>query len=138
MVEQTIAITTDASSTTSAPPHIPILSLLQSLDQFFFQLMVKSRPKNEENDLDFYAYYVPNEILKNFQGICGLHLQLPCHGNQKQNPPKNGKNSTTLLKWKAEFGRELHNCVILGAKSWAEKDADESKENASRVMGTTS
>ncbi|XP_057790245.1 F-box protein At1g30200-like [Salvia miltiorrhiza] len=96
--------------------------------------MVKLKPKTEENDLDFYSYYVPNEILKNFQGIRGLHLRLPCHGNQKQSPSKNGKNSTTLLKWRAEFGRELHSCVILGAKAWAEKDADESKEDASRVM----
>ncbi|KAL1555209.1 F-box protein-like protein [Salvia divinorum] len=96
--------------------------------------LIKFKPKPEETDLDFYSYYVPNEILKNFQGIRGLHLRLPCHGNQKQNPSKNGKNSTTLLKWRAEFGRELHSCVILGAKSWAEKEKEEPNEEASRVM----
>ncbi|KAG6411413.1 hypothetical protein SASPL_129495 [Salvia splendens] len=99
--------------------------------------MIKLKPKPEENnDLDFYSCYVPNEILKNFQGIRGLHLRLPCHGNQKHNPSRNGKNSTTLLKWRAEFGRELHSCVILGAKSWSEKGRVESsgEEAPSRVM----
>lgn len=102
--------------------------------------MIKLKPKPEENDdLDFYSYYVPNQILKNFQGIRGLRLRLPCHGNHKHNPSRNGKNPTTLLKWRAEFGRELHSCVILGAKSWSEKDRVESSEeeassSPSRVM----
>lgn len=106
----------------------------------FISQMIIFKPKNEENDLDFYSYYVPNEILKSFEEIRALHLRLPCHGNQKQGSKtgKNSKNSTTFLKWKAEFGRELHSCVILGAKSWAEKlEKDENlleSDQESRVM----
>lgn len=105
---------------------------------YLISQMIKLKPKSEENDLDFYSYYVPNEILKNFGGIRGLHLRLPCHGNQKK-ALKNSKNSTTFLKWRAEFGRELHSCVILGAKSWAEKaekveDSVGSNQESSRVM----
>ncbi|KAH6771247.1 hypothetical protein C2S52_016050 [Perilla frutescens var. hirtella] len=81
---------------------------------------------------------VPNEILKNFDEIRALHLRLPCHGNQKQSKTaKSGKNSTTFFKWRAEFGRELHGCVILGAKYWAEKverEEDSTQEPSSRVM----
>ncbi|KAH6814320.1 hypothetical protein C2S51_023338 [Perilla frutescens var. frutescens] len=105
---------------------------------YLISQMIKFKPKNEENDLDFYSYYVPNEILKNFDEIRALHLRLPCHGNQKQSKTaKSGKNSTTFLKWRAEFGRELHSCVILGAKSWAEKlerEEDSTQEPSSRVM----
>lgn len=94
--------------------------------------MIKLKPKTEENDLDFYSYYVPNEMLKNFQGIRRLHLQR----NIEEFPTENGKKSTTLLKWRAEFGRQLHSCVILGAKSWAEKGegGESNGEEASRVM----
>lgn len=105
---------------------------------YLISQMIKLKPKNEENDLDFYSYYVPNEILKNFGGIRALHLRLPCYGNQKK-AGKSGKISTTFLKWRAEFGRELHSCVILGAKSWAEKaekdeDSVGSNQESSRVM----
>ncbi|KAI3450022.1 hypothetical protein Pfo_006687 [Paulownia fortunei] len=100
----------------------PVIRTLMKPFHFISQV-IKFKSKNEENDLDFYSYYVPNQILKSFEGIRALHLRLPCHGNQKQGSKtgKNSKNSTTLLKWKAEFGRELHSCVILGAKSWTEK-----------------
>ncbi|KAL0419519.1 UNVERIFIED_CONTAM: F-box protein [Sesamum radiatum] len=106
----------------------------------FVSQMVKSKPKNEENDLEFYSYYVPNEILKSFQEIRAFHLRLPCYGTQKQGL-KTGENSMSpanFLRWKAEFGRELQSCVILGAKSW--RDKSEAEENSvdpdqeSRVM----
>lgn len=93
---------------------------------------IKSKSKSEEKDMDFYSHSIPNEILKSFEEIRALHLRLPCHENQKQSS-KRSKNSTTFLKWKAEFGVELHSCVILGAKSWKEKADDLGEE--SRVMG---
>ncbi|KAL8527454.1 hypothetical protein ACS0TY_005345 [Phlomoides rotata] len=95
---------------------------------------MKSKSKGEEKDLDFYSHSIPNEILKSFGEIRALHLRLPCHENQKQSS-KRSKKSTTFLKWKAEFGRELESCVILGAKSWKEKAAEDLGEESSRVMG---
>ena len=51
------------------------------------------------------------EVLKNFSKINSLHIQLPpSHGGGLRS-----SNSTdSLLKWKAEFGRELKSCVLLG------------------------
>jgi hypothetical protein len=98
----------------------------------FISRMIKSKSRNDDDeyDLDFYSYYLHNQILKPFGEIRGLHLSLPSHGSQKQGSEtgKAGKNPTTFLKWKAEFGRELHSCVILAAKSWTEK-ADDSQES---------
>ncbi|KAK6164083.1 hypothetical protein DH2020_000947 [Rehmannia glutinosa] len=106
--------------------HLVVKTLMKPFH--FISQMIKSKSRNEENDLDFYSYYVPKEILKSFEEIRGLHLRLPCHGNSKTG--KNTKNSTTLLKWKAEFGRELNSCVILGAKSWTENKNLQKEENS--------
>ena len=69
----------------------------------------KSRPKSTQNVL----YYSPNEVLKRFNEVKYLHLQLPC---------ANGEvgltgNDESFFKWKAEFGANLQSCVIIGANS---------------------
>ncbi|PIN17413.1 hypothetical protein CDL12_09929 [Handroanthus impetiginosus] len=111
-----------------------VLKTLLKPFQFISQ-MIKFKSKNQENDLDFYSNYVPNEILKSFQGVRSIQLRLPCHVYHKS---KRGLKNTTFLKWKAEFGRELHSCVILGAKSWPRKRQTEEKiefnDQESRVM----
>ncbi|XP_021773257.1 F-box protein At1g30200-like [Chenopodium quinoa] len=54
--------------------------------------------------------------LKNFQDIESIKLELPCHGGEigiNKNIP--------LLKWEAEFGKEMEMCAILGATSIVER-----------------
>lgn len=54
--------------------------------------------------------------LKNFQDIQSIKLELPCHGGEigvNKNIP--------LLKWEAEFGRDMEKCAILGATSIVER-----------------
>ncbi|CAA2999761.1 F-box protein At4g18380-like [Olea europaea var. sylvestris] len=77
--------------------------------------------KNKNDDEDYCSYYPPSEVLKSFQEIRLLHLRLPCHGSEKLVSKARKKSNSTFLKWKAEFGSQLNNCVILGAKSWIEK-----------------
>ncbi|KAK4419615.1 F-box protein [Sesamum alatum] len=114
-----------------------VIRALKKPFHFISQMMVKSKPKNVENDLEFYSYYVPNEILKSFQGIRAFHLRLPCYGAQNQGCSKTGR-ILEFPEWKAEFGRELQSCVILGAKSWRDKSDEEENsvdpDQESRVM----
>lgn len=60
-----------------------------------------------------FSYHFPNEALKNFKEIKSLHLELPCLGYEM-----GIEDGASLLKWKAEFGRELKSCIILGATSF--------------------
>uniref|UniRef100_A0A5B7BXG8 F-box domain-containing protein n=1 Tax=Davidia involucrata TaxID=16924 RepID=A0A5B7BXG8_DAVIN len=69
-----------------------------------------SRFSEDENEL---SYHSPNEVLKNFNEIQSLQIELPAHGGEIGS---NGGDS--LLKWKAEFGSELKSCLILGATSF--------------------
>lgn len=66
--------------------------------------------KDEENTFDLVS-----QVLKNFEGVKSLHVELPGHGGESAGPSSN--NSINLLKWKAEFGEKLESCVILGATS---------------------
>ncbi|KAM7523436.1 hypothetical protein LguiA_013338 [Lonicera macranthoides] len=63
--------------------------------------------KDEENTFDLVS-----QVLKNFEGVKSLHVELPGHGGESSGP-----SSNNLLKWKAEFGDKLESCVILGATS---------------------
>ncbi|KAI3518224.1 hypothetical protein L1887_06728 [Cichorium endivia] len=57
------------------------------------------------------TYRLPNYLLKNFKEIRSLAVKLPGHDSDISS--ENG--SGALLKWRAEFGKELESCVILGA-----------------------
>ena len=57
-------------------------------------------------------------VLKHFSEINCLHIQLPCHGGGL----RSSNSDDSLLKWKAEFGRELESCVLLGATSFQRND----------------
>ncbi|KAL2557273.1 F-box protein [Forsythia ovata] len=87
----------------------------------FISQIVKFKSKKEDNDYDYYSYHVPNEILKPFEDIRALNLRLPC---QKMGS-KSGKEFNSMLKWKAEFGTQLHSCVMFGAKSCIERANEE-------------
>ncbi|KAA8544551.1 hypothetical protein F0562_022590 [Nyssa sinensis] len=82
--------------------------------QFILQIVTRksssSRLFDDENEL---SYHSPNEVLKNFNEIQSLQIELPARGGEIGS---NGDDS--LLKWKAEFGSALKSCLILGATSF--------------------
>ncbi|KAL2535834.1 F-box protein [Forsythia ovata] len=106
------------TSTTSFFKNLVFRTLIKPV--LFISQRNKFR-KNKDNDEDYCSYYPPNEVLKSFEEIRLLHLRLPCRGSEKLGSKAGKKNNSTFLKWNAEFGSQLHNCVILGAKSWIEK-----------------
>lgn len=55
------------------------------------------------------SHHSPTEVLKNFNEIRRLHIELP--GGEL------GIDDGVLLKWNADFGSTLDSCVILGALS---------------------
>ncbi|CAA2958644.1 F-box protein At5g46170-like [Olea europaea var. sylvestris] len=68
---------------------------------------------SEELNLDSHrnsvTHHSPTQVLKNFNEIKLLRIELP-RGEL-------GIDEGILLKWKADFGSTLDNCVILGASS---------------------
>ncbi|CAH8345714.1 unnamed protein product [Eruca vesicaria subsp. sativa] len=55
------------------------------------------------------THHSPTQVLKNFNEIRLLRIELPAG--------ELGIDDGVLLKWRAEFGSTLENCVILGASS---------------------
>eukprot|EP00268_Persea_americana_P034832 TRINITY_DN3442_c0_g1_i1.p1 TRINITY_DN3442_c0_g1~~TRINITY_DN3442_c0_g1_i1.p1 ORF type:complete len:384 (+),score=29.75 TRINITY_DN3442_c0_g1_i1:371-1522(+) len=55
------------------------------------------------------SHHSPTEVLKNFNEIRTLQIELP--GGEL------GIDDGVLLKWKADFGSTLDSCIILGASS---------------------
>eukprot|EP00250_Pteridium_aquilinum_P000072 c10091_g1_i1 orf=459-1523(+) len=75
------------------------------------------------------AHHSPGEVLKNFQGVRHLRIELPSG--------ELGINDGILLKWRAEFGSTLESCVILAASSLVNADLDgahKGKRNESRSL----
>ncbi|KZV56481.1 F-box protein [Dorcoceras hygrometricum] len=89
----------------------------------FISRMMKFRSRSEDNSCDDCAHHVANDVLKPFDEMRALHLRLPCHGFKTLGSRTGDRrsNSTSFLKWKAEFGSQLQSCVIVGARSWSEK-----------------
>lgn len=87
----------------------------------FLHHIVSSKVPNISNH---FLYYSPNEVLKNFNAIKTLRLELPRLGCETG---FNGGDHS-LLKWKAEFGEELRSCIILGATSFQRQLEREEQE----------
>ncbi|KAH7276405.1 hypothetical protein KP509_39G005700 [Ceratopteris richardii] len=70
------------------------------------------------------SHHSPGEVLKNLKNIRHLKIELP--GGEL------GLNSEIVMKWRAEFGSTLENCVILAASSLTkEGDVCEGKHSES-------
>ncbi|XP_057470824.1 F-box protein At5g46170 [Actinidia eriantha] len=65
----------------------------------------------DEDELDQggITHHSPTQVLKNFSEIRSLRIELPSG--------ELGIEDGVLLKWRADFGSTLDNCVILGASS---------------------
>ncbi|XP_057949048.1 F-box protein At5g46170 [Malania oleifera] len=64
---------------------------------------------DEELDQGGVTHHSPTQVLKDFNEIRFLRIELPSG--------ELGIDDGVLLKWRAEFGSTLDNCVILGASS---------------------
>ncbi|KAJ7198884.1 hypothetical protein O6H91_09G034900 [Diphasiastrum complanatum] len=64
------------------------------------------------------SHHSPVEVLNNFRAIQNLRIELP--GGEL------GTEEGVLLKWKADFGSTLENCVILGASSLVKHESEQS------------
>ncbi|XP_055810685.1 F-box protein At5g46170-like [Solanum dulcamara] len=112
-----------SSSSTSDKSRHPISSLFrfvfhglvkpfQSLTQLISVSCSASSSSSSlvDDDDDFErTHHSPTQVLKNFDGIKLLRIELPTG--------ELGIDDGALLKWRADFGSTLHNCVILGASS---------------------
>ncbi|KAK2641054.1 hypothetical protein Ddye_022817 [Dipteronia dyeriana] len=58
-----------------------------------------------------------NRVLGNFREINSIHIKLPFYGGTDQCGGVAADGFDYLVKWKAEFGRALKSCVIMGANS---------------------
>lgn len=111
-----------SSSLTSDKSRHPISSLFrlvfcgllkpfQSISQFIS--ISSRRGASDDVDGDFEHNYVthhsPTQVLKNFNEIKFLRIELPSG--------ELGIDDGVLLRWRADFGSTLDNCVILGASS---------------------
>ncbi|KAL4586333.1 hypothetical protein LXL04_010969 [Taraxacum kok-saghyz] len=89
---------------------------------------------NVDGDDDFehgggVTHHSPTQVLKNFEEIRYLKIELPSG--------ELGIEDDVLLKWRADFGSTLDNCVMLGASSVIHPDNSTSTEsNHDRVCGT--
>ncbi|XP_022140089.1 F-box protein At5g46170-like [Momordica charantia] len=100
-----------------------IVKPLQALGQFLGQTRVSSSlasssspsslavGSEEDGEIDQggVTHHSPTQVLKNFNEIRFLRIELPSG--------ELGIDDGVLLKWRADFGSTLDNCVILGASS---------------------
>ncbi|GAB2277062.1 hypothetical protein Dimus_011770 [Dionaea muscipula] len=88
----------------------PLQLLLHRINKPFDHDHSNNTPSSNANcSLDVYQWI--SKYMKNFSEIRYVKLELPCHGGQF------GADHIPLIKWTAEFGRELRRCAILGANS---------------------
>ncbi|CAI9113121.1 OLC1v1013663C1 [Oldenlandia corymbosa var. corymbosa] len=68
---------------------------------------------DEDADHNSVTHHSPTQVLRNFNEIKFLRIELPSG--------ELGIDDGVLLKWRADFGSTLDNCVILGASSITNK-----------------
>ncbi|KAM7524886.1 hypothetical protein LguiA_014788 [Lonicera macranthoides] len=92
-----------------------IVKPLQALGQFLGPKRYASASSSligngdDEIDQSGVTHHSPTQVLKNFNEIRNLKIELPSG--------ELGIDDGVLLKWRADFGSTLDNCVILGASS---------------------
>ncbi|XP_061370009.1 F-box protein At5g46170 [Gastrolobium bilobum] len=88
-----------------------IVKPIQTLGQFLGPKKASSSLAvgSEEDGEGGVTHHSPTQVLKNFNEIRLLRIELPSG--------ELGIEDGVLLKWRADFGSTLDNCVILGASS---------------------
>lgn len=78
--------------------------------------------------------------MRNFREIDSIHIKLPFYGgigaDRDDDSGVAADGFDSLVKWKAEFGRDLKSCVIMGATSLqriGEEEEEESEPNDEQI-----
>ncbi|KAL0328978.1 UNVERIFIED_CONTAM: F-box protein [Sesamum calycinum] len=87
----------------------PLQSLTQLITPSSRRLPSLNEDVDSETEQNSVTHHSPTQVLKNFNEIKFLRIELPSG--------ELGIDDGILLKWKADFGSTLDNCVILGASS---------------------
>lgn len=74
------------------------------------------------------SHHSPAQVLRNFTHVRNLRIELPA-GDV-------GTEEGVLLKWRAEFGSTLQNCVILGGTRVSPKSGSSEQEASSEDNGS--
>ncbi|KAL2502051.1 F-box protein [Forsythia ovata] len=99
------SIATSSGSATADKSRNPLIT--SSLHRH--PLSSNSKDLNFDSDQNSVTHHSPTQVLRNFNEIKLLRIELPSG--------EHGIDEGILLKWKADFGSTLDNCVILGASS---------------------
>ncbi|KAH9606914.1 hypothetical protein KSS87_009309 [Heliosperma pusillum] len=83
----------------------------------------------ERGDQGGVTHHSPTQVLKNFNEIKFLHIELPTG--------ELGIDDGVLLTWRADFGSTLDNCVILGASSIVSAKSSQGTEVNGEANGNT-
>ncbi|KAK4399375.1 F-box protein [Sesamum angolense] len=94
----------------------PLQSLSQLISPSSRRIPSLSEDFDCETEQNSVTHHSPTQVLKNFNEIKLLRIELPSG--------ELGIDEGVLLKWKAQFGSTLDNCVILGASSVVQKMGD--------------
>ncbi|KAJ0230343.1 F-box protein [Hirschfeldia incana] len=95
----------------------PIFKPFQALGQFLGPRR-SSSSSDDEIDHNGVTHHSPTQVLKNFAEIRFLRIELPTG--------ELGIEDGILLKWRADFGSTLDNCIILGASDYSNLDPSSS------------
>lgn len=90
----------------------PIAKPFQALGQLLGPKRSNSSSAEDDDEFDSnggVTHHSPTQVLKNFSEIRFLRIELPSG--------ELGTEDGVCLKWRADFGSTLDNCVILGASS---------------------
>ncbi|XP_027094028.1 F-box protein At4g18380-like [Coffea arabica] len=116
-------------------------SLLKPIQSFTQFINPNKRPMssishdyagNGDDDFDHSSvtHHSPTQVLKNFNEISFLRIELPSG--------ELGIDDGVLLKWRADFGSTLDNCVILGAssiiKNYKSSTCDDQISNCNNIV----
>ncbi|KAL2341109.1 hypothetical protein Fmac_009049 [Flemingia macrophylla] len=111
-----------SSSDKSRGPFWTLLRLVFKPIQTLGQFLGPRRPSSSSSSplpslasTDDVTHHSPTQVLKNFNEIRLLRIELPTG--------ELGIEDGVLLKWRADFGSTLDNCVILGASAVKSHDA---------------
>lgn len=107
-----------------------LISKLIAKPLHFFHRFIADRSDTDRKTVSFYS---PIEVLKHFQQAKTMHMELPSDGGMT-----GLEGNDSLLKWKARFGSEIKNFVILSATSFQKRmqplSSDDFSENNGEVL----
>uniref|UniRef100_A0A1D1Z5Q5 F-box protein At4g18380 n=1 Tax=Anthurium amnicola TaxID=1678845 RepID=A0A1D1Z5Q5_9ARAE len=125
-IDRVVTVDGDADETLNPSPK-PCNFFSYLLKQMIFTILKPFHHLRNTNGgikplLPQLSHHSPAQVLRNFTHIRNLRIELPA-GDV-------GTEDGVLLKWRAEFGSTLQNCVILGGNQTDRKPASADQESS--------